>query len=163
MVKIDYLLRSGKIGRINELELGRYINFFEHSYKDNIEHSKAVIKTFPRWSIISGYYAMHDITKMLFAAQYRLAVNYNVHETAILLLKILTEDRELLKLAEKGYKEFLSLANDLAQAKKDRVKAQYYTGTGYMKEQYRKMSQDFLKTTAEPYIGQMQRLAGGKK
>jgi len=74
MVKLEILSKEGKIIRISELELGRYINFFEGSYKDNFEHSKANISSFPRWSIISGYYSMHDITKLLLAKKFRLKI-----------------------------------------------------------------------------------------
>lgn len=163
MVEIEHLIRTGKVSRINEMELARYLNFFENSYNDNIEHCLAVIKTFPRWSIISGYYAMHDITKLLLAKQYRLKVEFKVHETTIKLLRELLRNKELTRLAEKGYKEFLTLANDLAEAKKDRVKAQYYTGTEYIKQQHKKRAQEFLKETVEPYLHKMQKLTGEKE
>ncbi len=163
MVKIEHLIRTGVVSRINELELPRYLNFFGNSHKNNLEHCRAVIKTFPRWSIISGYYAMHDITKLLLAKQYRLKVEFKVHETTIKLLRELIKNKELTRLAEKGYKEFLTLANDLAEAKKDRVKAQYYTGTEYMKQQYEKRAQEFLKETVEPYLHKMQKLTGEKE
>ena len=162
MVKIDNLIQIGRVSRINELELSRYLNFFGNSYKNNMEHCKAVMKAFPRWSIISGYYAMHDITKLLLAKQYRLKVEFKVHETTIKLLRELIKNKELTRLAEKGYKEFLTLANDLAEAKKDRVKVQYYTGTEYMKQQYKKRAQEFLEETVEPYLHKMQKLTGEK-
>ena len=88
MVKIEKLLQEGKLSRISELELERYTNFFKHSYLDNFHHGQAVLKTFPRWSIISGYYAMHDITKLLLAKQFRLKVELEVHATTIILKKI---------------------------------------------------------------------------
>ncbi|MFH0752433.1 MAG: hypothetical protein V1914_02430 [archaeon] len=163
MVQIENLIKKGTVSRINELELPRYVNFFENSYKNNIEHCKAVIKTFPRWSIISGYYAMHDITKLLLAKQYLLKIEFKVHETTIKLLKELIKNKELTKLAEKGYKEFLTLANDLAEAKKDRVKAQYYTGTAYMKQEHEKRAQEFLEETVKPYLHKILKLTGEKK
>ena len=48
MVKIEILIKEGKVARISELELGRYVNFFENSYKENLEHSTAVMITYPR-------------------------------------------------------------------------------------------------------------------
>ncbi len=83
MVKIDTLFNEKKISRISELELGRYVNFFESSYKDNLEHSKKNILEFPRWSIISGYYAMHDITKLFIAKKFRIKIDFEVHATTI--------------------------------------------------------------------------------
>lgn len=67
MVLIETLFRENKISRISELELDRYTNFFENSYKDNLNHSKENLTKFPRWSIVSGYYAMHDIAKLFIA------------------------------------------------------------------------------------------------
>ena len=67
MVKIAILLERGKLSRISDLEISRYVDFFTNSYKDNLSHSEYVMEAYPRWSIISGYYAMHDITKLLLA------------------------------------------------------------------------------------------------
>lgn len=50
MVSTETLFRERKISRISELELPRYLNFFENSYKDNLEHAKENLEKFPRWS-----------------------------------------------------------------------------------------------------------------
>ena len=155
MVKIEILLAEGKISKINELEIGRYINFLDSSYQDNLRHAEAVWESFPRWSIISAYYSMHDITKLLIAKHFSLKIELEVHATTIKVLQELIKQEELLKLMEKGYQEFLSLANDLAEAKKERVKVQYYTGTEYMKEEYRKRAQEFLQETAKIYVNKV--------
>ncbi|MEW6063010.1 MAG: hypothetical protein AB1571_01400 [Nanoarchaeota archaeon] len=155
MVKIEILFKEGKISRINELELNRYINFFEKSYLDNLGHSKANITAFPRWSIISGYYAMHDITKLLLAKKFRIKIEFEVHATTIKVLDELIKNKEILKLIQEGYKEFISLANDLAEAKEDRVKVQYYTGTDFMKEEYIKRAKEFLNNIVLPYLEKM--------
>ncbi|HLC49843.1 MAG TPA: hypothetical protein VI968_00360 [archaeon] len=152
MVSIETLMREGKVSKIKELELERYINFFENSYKDNLEHCKSVLETFPRWSIISGYYAMHDVTKLLIAKKFRLKIELEVHATTIKVLRELIKDKEVLALIQKGYKEFISLANDLAEAKKERTKSQYYTGTKFMKEHFKELSEEFLHQTVNPYI-----------
>lgn len=138
MVKIEILMREGKVSRINELEIRRYVNFFENSYKDNLEHCKSVIENFPRWSIISGYYAMHDATKLLLAKKFRLKIDFEVHSTTIKVLREVIRNRSLLRLMERGYREFIYIANDLAEAKHERIKVQYYTGTDFMKVEYRK-------------------------
>lgn len=152
MVKIEILLKEGKIVKINELELTRYINFFENSYKDNLEHSKAITQNFPRWSIISGYYAMHDITKLLLAKNFRIKIELEVHATTIKVIDELIKNKEIISLIKKGYDEFMSLANDLAEAKKERVRVQYYTGTDFMKEQYKERANEFLKDIVLPYL-----------
>ena len=158
MVKVETLILEGKVSKIKELELPRYANFFENSYKDNLEHSKTVKGSFPKWAIISGYYAMHDITKLLLAKKFRLKIELEVHATTIKVLNELIHNKHLLEMIENGYREFLFLANDLAEAKKERVKTQYFTGTDYMKEEYRKKSDEFLKNIVEPYIEKIRSL-----
>jgi len=160
MVKIDTLLSEGKISYIKEEELERYINFFENSFKDNLGHSKFNSETFPRWSIISGYYAMHDLTKMLLAKKFRIKVDFEVHATTIKLLRELIKNRELDILLTKAYKEFLSLANDLEEAKKERTKTQYYTGSRFLKEIYMKKAKDFSEKIVLGYISKINRLFG---
>jgi hypothetical protein len=162
MVKIGILIREGKVSKINELEVDRYTNFFENSYKDNFEHSKSVLSSFPRWSIISGYYAMHDITKLFLVKEFRLKIELEVHATTIKVLRELTKKKWIVNMLEKGYKEFISLANDLAEAKKERVKAQYYTGTEFMKEHYRRRAKEFLHDVVKPYLEKMKKLCDGK-
>lgn len=163
MVSIETLMKEGKISRIKELEIERYVNFFENSSKDNLEHCKATIKTFPRWSIISGYYAMHDITKLLIAKKFRLKIELEVHATTIKVLRNLIKDKEVIRLIEKGYKEFISLANDLAEAKRQRTKAQYYTGTAFMKEHFQELSEELLLETVNPYLKHIRMLLGDEK
>jgi len=158
MVKIEVLLKEKKISRINELELERYSNFFGSSVKDNLEHSKFNLDKFPRWAIISGSYAMHDATKLLLAKRFRIKIDLDVHSTTIKVLKELIDNKELLDLIEKGYKEFLTLANDLAEAKKDRVKVQYYTGTKFMQEEYSKQAKIFYNLVVLVYLEKIRRL-----
>jgi len=162
MVKIEILIDEGKVSKIRELELERYINFFENSYKDNLEHCKQTVESFPRWSIISGYYAMHDITKLFLAKKFRLKIEKEVHATTIKVLKELIKNRKILNLIERGYREFINLANDLSEAKKERIKAQYYTGTEFIKEQFRKKSIEFLRDVVNPYIEKINKLLSEK-
>jgi len=152
MVKIETLMKKGRISRINELELQRYINFFKQSYKENLEHCKFVKEEFPRWSIIAGYYAMHDITKLFLAKEFRLKIDFKVHSTTINVVRELIKNKPVINLIENGYQTFISLANDLVEAKKQRVKVQYYTGTEYMKKQYKENASVFLKEIVEPYL-----------
>ncbi len=158
MVKIDVLIQEGKVRKIPELELPRYLNFFVHSSQDNIGHSKAVIDTFPRWSIISGYYAMHDRAKLFLAQKFRLQIELEVHATTIKVLKEVLQNEDILHLLERGYAEFITLANDLAQAKQERVRSQYYTGTTYMAQEYRKRAKSFLNEVVEPFLFKMEEL-----
>ena len=144
MVKIEILIDEGKISKINDLELERYVNFFENSYTDNLEHCKSNLDKFPRWAIISGYYGMHDITKLLLAKKFRVKIEFEVH------LREVIKNKEINNLIEIGYKEFLTLANDLDEAKKERTKVQYYTGTKFMHQEYLKKANEFCNSVVLP-------------
>jgi len=160
MVSIDVLFKEGKISLIRDLELNRYISFFENSFKDNLWHSAKNVCEFPRWSIISGYYAMHDISKLIIAKRLKIKVDFEVHSTTIKILKEMVNDIEVVNLFEKGYAEFLSFANDLDEAKKERTKMQYYTGTGFLKEEYKKKAMEFYTNVVLIYVEKIKRLYG---
>ena len=144
MVNIDKHLKKGKISRIKEFEFERYRNFLGSSYKNNLRHSKANLTTFPGWSIISGYYAMHDIAKMFLAIKFKIKVERDVHETTIKIFNEIIKDKELFRMIRAGYHEFISLAQDLEEAKRERVKVQYYTNTKYLYKEYKKRAEDFF-------------------
>lgn len=158
MVKIETLEKEKKISRIKETELDRYIEFFTESYQDNLKHSEDNKETYPRWTIVSGYYAMHDISKLLIAKIYRFKIEKEVHATTIKVLRELLKDEETLKLIEEGYEEFQSLADELNDAKKDRVKVQYYTGTKFMREKYKKRALEFYGDIVIPYIKRIKKI-----
>jgi hypothetical protein len=158
MVKIGTLLREGKLSRIGDLELERYLNFFESSHLDNLRHCEANITAFPRWAIISGYYAMHDVTKLLLAKKFRLKVEHEVHATTIKALRELIKNKQIIRLIERGYREFLTLAQDLEEAKRERIKAQYYTGTRFMHEEYQKRAKAFHEDVVLKYLKRIREL-----
>jgi hypothetical protein len=57
-----------------------------------------------------------------------------------------------------GYEEFIKLLNDLAIARRQRTKAQYYTGTEFMKEKYKQEAKIFLEKTVLPFIEKIKKL-----
>jgi hypothetical protein len=152
------LFLKRKISRIGELEIERYINFFQNSYKDDLAHANENVDKFPRWSIISGYYAIHDIAKLFIAKKFRIKILKEVHSTTIKVMKIVSERKDLVKLLEIGYKEFKELIEELEVAKRERVKVQYYTGTPYLESLYKKRAKEFLENVVKPFIQKMERL-----
>lgn len=158
MVIIDALIEKGQINKIPDLEIERYLNFFESSYKDNFEHSNKNSVNFPRWSIISGYYAMHDITKLFLAKKFNIKVDSKVHKTVIKIMEQLAEDDAVLELLKTGYEEFTKMAADLFEAREERQKVQYYTGTKFMDEEYRKKSKDFQNNVVLPYLDKIKEM-----
>ena len=157
-MELDYFIKKGLANKIVETELQRYTNFFTNSYNENLEHCKFVLSTFPRWSIISGYYAMHDITKLFLVEKFQIKIDAKVHKTVIKIMETITKDKETLKLLKIGYEEFTKMAADLVEAKGHRQKAQYYTGSEFMKEKYRETAGDFLKNTVLPYLEKIKNL-----
>lgn len=155
MGKIEYLSKIGRISKIIETERARYLNFFSNSYKENLEHCKFVLEKYPRWSIISGYYTMHDLTKLFLADKFNIKIDFNVHQTTIDVLNELVKDKKITKMLNLGYKEFLKLLNDLAIARSKRTKAQYYTGTRFMREKYKQEASEFLDKLVLPYINKI--------
>lgn len=154
-MNINYLLKTKKIIKIIETERERYLNFFSNSYKENLEHCRYNLEKYPRWSIISGYYAMHDLAKLFLADKFNIKVELNVHQTTIDTLKELIKDKQITEMLNIGYSEFIKLLNDLAIAKKQRTKAQYYTGTRFMKKRYKEEAKDFFNKTVLPFIGKI--------
>jgi hypothetical protein len=151
-MSINYLLKTKKISKILETEKERYLNFFSNSYKENLEHCKYNLEKYPRWSIISGYYSMHDLAKLFLADKFSIKIELNVHQTTIDILKELIKDKQIIDMLNIGYSEFIKLLNDLSTAKKQRTKAQYYTGTKFMKEKYKEEAIIFLNKTVIPFI-----------
>ena len=152
MHSIDSLVELGKVSRILETERERYLNFYRTSYQDNLEHSAFVIDQFPRWSIISGYYAMHDATKLLIAKGYGYKIDEDVHSTSISFLSEILKGDELIDLFQSGYREYQEMAGKLYGAREERRKAQYYTGTPFAVDYFRKRSKKFHDEVVIPYI-----------
>jgi len=157
---IDKYFDNDYISKIVETELDRYITFFSVSYQENLNHSRFVIENYPRWSIISGYYAMHDITKLFLVRKFGIKVDNKVHKTTINILRELVEDKEILELLEFGYDEFIKMTNDLAEAKEERLKSQYYTGSEFMKEEYAKKASEFYENIVSPFVNKINRRLG---
>ncbi len=157
MIIEDYL-KKGIIKKIVETEIPRYINFFNNSYKENLEHCKFNIEKFPRWSIISGYYAMHDVTKLFLVKKFNIKIDAKVHKITLKIMEEITKDKEILTLLKIGYKEFTQMAADLTEAREERQRAQYYTGTEFMKEKYKEKASVFLQDTVALYLNKITNL-----
>ncbi len=162
MVKLEDLICSRKVSRINELELERYINFYRESYIENLKHMRAVVGEFPRWAIISGYFAMHDIAKLLIAKKLWLKVDREVHKTTIEVLEHLLRHRKLARMLENGYEKFIELADMLNEARRERIRAQYYTGSKFLKEYWSKKALEFSKEV-EHFVKLVRELMGDEK
>lgn len=158
--EIRKLIDSEKISWIIETELMRYLGFFNSSFKDNLSHNEHVLESYPRWSIISGYYAMHDLTKLYLAREYHIKIEEDVHQTTIRVLNEALKDEELIALFESGYEEYRNMAGELESAKRERTKAQYYTGTPFSSSEFKRKSRKFHDEKVVPYLEKLKVLMG---
>ena len=100
--------------RLPATERNNYLSFHEHSYQDNLNHAEKNMLEFPRWSVISGYYAMHDVTKLFLAKQYNLKVSApDIHTKTIEALEACIKEDEvkgkLLKLLKEAKEIYFSV------------------------------------------------------
>ena len=124
----------------------------------------------PKWTIVTGYYAMHDITKLYLAKQHDLKISERgVHLAAIVALKQVMSDNavkekaiKLLTKAEKTYEVFSIPSKEriipvlLSKGKDEREKTQYYS------ENYEKLvlakSMEFQEKIVKAFIEIMEKM-----
>ncbi len=125
---------------LGEREREQWLWFHENAYQDDLKIAEKLLVESPRWSIISGYYAMHDITKLYLGKIKGWKVSGSfVHSRVIELLEESLKEYPrkqeiicLLREAEKEIKEVLRIEEKtivklLRTGKSERGKAQYYS------------------------------------
>lgn len=162
-------LKEGIIVKLNEFEKERYIGFFNDTYKDNLETAKDNLKKHPRWSIIAGYYSMHDLAKLFLAKHYGLKITTRVHFATIVALSyVLKQDKEKLRLT-KLLKEAREMFDEnilgkkpedivayLKKGKSERGKTQYYTKR--IEKNVSEKANYFINQIVTPFIKMMEKL-----
>ena len=153
----EEFLSEGIIRRLPETEKQDYVRFFEHTYQDNLKAAEDNLKTHPRWAIIAGYYAMHDLAKLFLAEQFSLKIGEErVHLATITALKQVLKEEDakakLLELLENAENIFsVNISRYLAKGKKERGKVQYYNfKTDF--ERIKDNSLAFLNEIVKPFI-----------
>lgn len=148
--------------QIPATEKNNYLKFHELAYKEDYAHALKNSIDFPRWSIISGYYCMHDLTKLFLGKKFNIKISgEHIHVKTIHALETLIKDEqiknktiELLKKAENLYHSAERLKEKtiplmLKTGKQERRKAQYYTQE--FPQANSEKAEYFLKTIVEPY------------
>lgn len=156
MVKnLDAYRNQGTIVDLSTLEKDQYVDFLELTHQDNLKASEFLLIKFPRWSIIAGYYAMHDITKLFLAKKYNLKLSKpEVHAAAIQALREFVKRKDVINLLEKAeeeYDQIILLHLALLQAKDEREKTQYYIDKKLLPVNMQKASY-FLEKLVKPYL-----------
>ncbi|MBI4016735.1 MAG: hypothetical protein HY363_03510 [Candidatus Aenigmarchaeota archaeon] len=151
---------------LNDVEKQNYLNFHTTSYKEDIAHAEFVVLKFPRWSIISGYYAMHDVTKLFLARRFKIKiVSPQIHAKTIAAIDYFIKDDELrqkiiplLKEAQQTFYNVERLKEKvipllLKQSKKQREQSQYYNEDYSEKKSINaQKAMAFLEQMVKPYI-----------
>jgi len=172
---MDYedFVAEGTISQLSAIEQADYIKFHQDSYKEDLEVANKLSLISPRWTVIVGYYAMHDLTKLYLSSQHNLKLSQRgVHSAAISALRKVLGDKEtrakaikLLKQAEDIYNIYgfkaQALPVILSRSKREREKAQYYSSAINSIEL--KKATDFLEKVIKPYINLFEKLIKGDK
>jgi len=153
-------------------EKAAYLNFHKFASEDDLKHSEKNMLEFPRWSIISGYYCMHDFTKLFLAEKFNIKISgQNIHAKTIdalehfindstlkkKLLELLKEAKNIYYSAERLKEKTLPVL--LRRGKQERGKVQYYS-QDYAEEikANSQKSSYFLETIVKPYINLIKEL-----
>ena|SRR3989344_6216585 len=152
---------------LNKIEREIWISFHEFAYKDDLKLSKELIEKHPRWSIISGYYAMHDITKLYLGKIHNIKISgFNVHKQVIDSLKdvLKLDDKKLIELLENAENEIKGLGIEdipylLVEGKKERAKVQYYFSNVFSdNKEYVKKAKEFFEELVVVFVKIMEDL-----
>ena len=153
-------------------EKENYIIFHKNAFEEDLKHAEKNVLDFPRWSIISGYYCMHDLTKLFLAERFNVKISSpEIHTKAIGALEYFIKDNNLknkilslLKNAKDIYYSAERLKEKtlpilLKRGKQERGKAQYYS-EDYTKEAKvnSQKASYFLDVIVKPYVALMKGL-----
>lgn len=153
-------------------EIDNYLEFHKNAFDEDLRHAEKNVLEFPRWSIISGYYSMHNITKLFLAKKFNIKITSpEIHAKAIMALEHFIKDegirRKLIVLLKDAKGIYYSaerlkektLPVLLKRGKQERGRAQYYsedytkeTKTSPQKASY------FIEAIVNPYIEIVKRL-----
>lgn len=169
-MKFEDFEEKGTISRLQKTEREKYAGFHEAAYKDDLKAVKALFTVSPRWAIIAGYYAMHDIAKLYLAKQHSLKITgRGVHLATIVALRKVLSDKQakeqairLLREAEKVYEIFSTHFKEgvipilLSKGRDEREKSQYYSGS-HDNQEFKKAA-DFNGQIVRPFIELMENM-----
>ena len=153
-------------------EKENYCAFHKNAFVEDIKHAEKNILDFPRWSIISGYYGMHDVTKLFLAQKFTIKVaSPEIHAKTIEALEYFIKEEELkrklielLKEAKNIYYSSERLKEKtlpvlLKRGKQERGKAQYYSEDHALRTSINSQKAAyFLETIVKPYVQLVQGL-----
>lgn len=148
-------------------EKENYLAFHRNASEEDLKHAEKNILDFPRWSIISGYYCMHNLTKLFIAERFNAKISSpEIHAKTIEALEHFIQDDKLkekllmlLKEAKDIYYSTERLKEKtlpvlLKRGKQERGKAQYYSEDYTEKSKVNSQKAAyFLDKIVKPYVG----------
>ncbi len=147
--------------KLSPIERERYINWHKENAELDLEEAEEILEKSQKWSIIAGYYAMHNAAKYYLGKVFNLKISApSAHdETLKALEQFLIKSptyKEIKKLILEAEKEFETLigadastiANQYRLGKEKREKQTYYTRFQGKKED----AQGFLDEIVKPFI-----------
>jgi len=157
------------MNKLNEIEREIWVSFHEFAYKDDLNLAEKILNEHPRWAIIIGYYAMHDIAKLYLGKVHNIKISgREVHKQTIDALKSVIKDKKekerITKLLEIAEKEIREIQPDLIPyllitGKKERGKAQYYSSRVLTKNiAYKRKTIWFINKIVKVFIKIMEKL-----
>lgn len=169
-MKFEEIQKQGAISNLPRAEKEKYAGFHKDTYKDDLRAAEALFTVSPRWTIIAGYYAMHDIAKLYLAEKHGLKITgRGVHLAAIVALRKVLSDKKameqairLLREAEDIYEIFSSPFKEkvipviLSKGRDEREKSQYYSDK-YERLAFEK-SAEFNEQVVRPFIELMENM-----
>ncbi len=166
-MEFNQLRREGIIRNLAEIEKETYLEFHRNNYEEDKDMSFKFMELSPKWAIVAGYYALHNLAKLFLAKKYSLRISGKfVHSATIEALKHCFKEKrtldKLIRLLEKAKEKYNSLNLDinaeeilpaiLKDAKKERTKAQYYTHRLLTSKITKQEAESFYKDVVKPFI-----------
>jgi len=155
----EEFVRIRTIKKLAEVERESYISFYEKVWKEDFETAKRLLKINPRWAVIAGYYAMHNLAKLFLAKKFNLKISGKfVHAATIEALKKFLKERKIIKRFELSIKfvPVEELPELLEAGKRERSKSQYYVGRSL--EISSREAYYFFKEILEPFVKSLEKL-----
>lgn len=157
---------SGKV-LLGEKEREEWIWFHENAWNEDLKLAEELMLRSPRWSIVAGYYAMHDLTKLYLGKirGWKVAGEFIHAKTIELLAEALRDEPDrgkilgLIREAEKEIGEALrahesTVVKLLRTGRGERGKAQYYLGgkeENMFNANFSRKASYFLEKIVKPY------------
>ncbi len=146
-----------------------YLLFHRIAYKDDLATSQELLSRRPRWSIITGYYAMHNLAKLYLGAEHGIKITgEHVHESVVKELdKALlhtSERKRLLDLlttadvAFKGLQQPREVAELLERGRRGRSAANYYLREGSTAIVQADQAKQFQDRVVKVFVAIMERM-----